>query len=147
VFDVWNFARFGNRKPSDPNNPTTLAGWRELEAKFAPSTVRDEITLTRLQLEYYNAENDAETDAALDRLIAWLNALDPTQRAAYKNAILAKAWMLNPRFGGGMSGEASYTLAETRGDRVLRKEAKRPAELEIARKWVRLSEALGRKKP
>ena len=143
AFDVWNFARFGNRKPSDPNNPTTLAGWRELEAKFAPSTVRDEITLTRLQLEYYNAENDEEADAALDRLIAWLNMLDPTQRAAYKNAILAKAWMLNPRFGGGMSGEASYTLAETRGDRVLRKEAKRPAELEIARKWVRLSEALG----
>ncbi|MBR4833899.1 MAG: hypothetical protein IKU86_06160 [Thermoguttaceae bacterium] len=142
AFDVWNFARFGNRKPSDPNNPTTLDGWRELEAAFSPSTVRDEITLTRLQLEYYNAENGEEADAALDRLIAWLNALDSTQRAAYKNAILAKAWMLNPRFGGGMAEEASYTRAETRGGRILPTN-KIPAEVEIARKWVRLSEALG----
>ncbi|MBR4977129.1 MAG: hypothetical protein IKY61_08730, partial [Thermoguttaceae bacterium] len=34
TFDVWNFVRFGNRKPSDPNNPTTLSGWRKLEADF-----------------------------------------------------------------------------------------------------------------
>ena len=26
TFDVWNFVRFGNRKPSVPNNPTTLDG-------------------------------------------------------------------------------------------------------------------------
>ena len=144
TFDVWNFARFGNRKPSDPNNPTTLDGWRALEAEFSPSTVKDEITLTRLQLEYYDAEDGEGTSAALGRLLAWLDALDPTRRAAYKNAILAKAWMLNPRFGGGMSGTAPYTLAETGRDGGASRGAANGANVEIARKWVRLSEALGR---
>ena len=144
TFDVWKFVRFGNRKPSDPNNPTTLDGWRALEAEFSPSTVKDEITLTRLQLEYYDAEDGEGTSAALGRLLAWLDALDPTRRAAYKNAILAKAWMLNPRFGGGMSGTAPYTLAETGRDGGASRGAANGANVEIARKWVRLSEALGR---
>ncbi len=145
TFDVWNFARFGNRKPSDPNNPTTLSGWRKLEAEFAPSTVKDEITLTRLQLEYYNAEDGG--DAAIDRLVAWLDSLDPTQRAAYKNAIFAKAWKLNPIFGGGMpmEPEPPVSLAEMKDASAATGNAKSAEDIETAKKWVRLSEALGRK--
>ncbi|MBQ6828977.1 MAG: hypothetical protein IJO46_13280, partial [Thermoguttaceae bacterium] len=35
-YSPWFFVRYGNRKPSDPNNPTTIDGWRRLEAEFAP---------------------------------------------------------------------------------------------------------------
>jgi len=83
----WLFIRLGNRKPSDPNNPTTLDGWRALEAKFAPSTLRDEITLTRLQLEYYNATAGPESDAALNVLTAWLRARPEPQRAVLTESL------------------------------------------------------------
>ena len=152
TFDVWNFVRFGNRKPSDPNNPVTVDGWRKLEAEFSPSTVRDEIMLTRLLLEYYSAEVNEEDEAALRRLLAWLDSLDPTQRAAYENAIIAKAWMLNPIFGGGMqafdggmSGPAPIYLAEMSDASGLTRNAKSAEDIEIARKWALLGEALGRK--
>ncbi|MBQ9798809.1 MAG: hypothetical protein IJO40_02580, partial [Thermoguttaceae bacterium] len=78
-FSPWLFARVGNRKPGDPNNPTTLDGWRELENKFAPSTLRDEITFVRLQLEYYAASQGAETEAASKALLAWLTARPEAQ--------------------------------------------------------------------
>jgi hypothetical protein len=145
TFDVWNFARFGNRKPSDPNNPTTLDGWRKLEAEFAPSTVRDEITLTRLLLEYYSAEIYEEEESAFRRLLAWLDSLDTTQRAAYKNAILAKGWMLNPKLGGGMAGSAPVYLAEMNDASGLTGKAKSAKDIEMAQKWALLSKALGRR--
>ena len=140
TFDVWNFVRCGNRKPSDPNNPVTVDGWRNLEAEFSPSTVRDEITLTRLQLEYYNAEDGTETDVALDRLIAWFNTLDPTQRRAYKNAILMKAWMMKkPRddeeMNADMRGRGRMSGMSGMG-------TPREAPLAIAGKWTRLCAAL-----
>ncbi len=59
-FSPWRIVRNGNRKPSDPNNSTTLSGWRYLEKSLAPSTCRDEIRLTRLQLEYYSTKTDAD---------------------------------------------------------------------------------------
>ncbi len=148
-FDVWNFVRFGNRKPSDPNNPTTLEGWRKLEAEFSPSTVRDEITLTRLLLEYYSAEMYEADEAAFRRLLAWLDSLDATQRAAYKNAILAKGWMLNPKLGGGMGmpvnpGETKGAFVETENANVLTGNAKRAPDIKMTQKWLLLSEALGK---
>lgn len=136
TFDIWNFVRFGNRKPSDPNNPTTLSNWRELEAEFSPSTVKDEITLTCLQLEYYNAKDGEASDAALDRLVAWLDSLDPTQRAACKNAILAKVWMLNPKNGGTSKRLAERKLSDA-GPNPLIKTA-----IEMAQKWEQLRVAL-----
>lgn len=136
TFDVWNFARFGNRKPSDPNNPATLDGWRKLEAEFSPSTVKDEITLTRLQLEYYNAEDWPERDAALDRLLAWLEALDPTQRAVYKNAILAKIGMMNPKNGGTSKRLAQRELADAGPNSRIK------TAIKTAQKWEQLRVAL-----
>jgi hypothetical protein len=149
TFDVWNFARFGNRKPSDPNNPTTLDGWRKLEAEFAPSTVRDEITLTRLLLEYYSAEIYEEEESAFRRLLAWLDSLDTTQRATYKNAILAKAWMLNPKLGGGMGmpvnpGKTKGAFVETGNASAVTGNAKRTPDIKMTQKWLLLSEALGK---
>ncbi|MBR4835179.1 MAG: hypothetical protein IKU86_12755 [Thermoguttaceae bacterium] len=86
----WLFVRVGNRKPSDPNNPTTVDDWRRLEAEFAPSTLRDEITLTRLQLEYYDAPEGEATDAALKRLLDWLRDRPEPQRAVLTESLLSK---------------------------------------------------------
>ncbi|MBQ2789012.1 MAG: hypothetical protein IJE97_05190 [Thermoguttaceae bacterium] len=93
-YTPWLVVRYGNRKPSDPNNPKTLDGWRELEAEFSPSTLRDEITLTRLQIEYYNVETEPEADAALKALVAWLDALPDPQRAAMVASITSRRWIV-----------------------------------------------------
>ncbi len=89
-YDPWLFVRIGNRKPSDPNNPTTVDGWRELEAEFAPSTLRDEITLTRLQLEYYDAEEGEASDAALKALVDWTSQRPEPQRVVLSQSLLSK---------------------------------------------------------
>ncbi len=89
-YDPWLFVRVGNRKPSDPNNPTTVDGWRKLEAAFAPSTLRDEITLTRLQLEYYDAEEGEASDAALKALVDWTSQRPEPQRVVLSQSLLSK---------------------------------------------------------
>jgi len=89
-YDPWLFIRVGNRKPSDPNNPTTVDGWRKLEAEFAPSTLRDEITLTRLQLEYYAADEGEASDAALKILVDWLSQRPEPQRVVLSQSLLSK---------------------------------------------------------
>ena len=80
TYDPWMFIRTGNRKPSDPNNPTTLEGWRQLEASLTPSTMRDEVRLTR-QLEYYSAKKGKATENAKNELIEWLKSLPEVQRS------------------------------------------------------------------
>ncbi len=77
------FTRIGARKPTLVDAPPTVDGWRRLEAEFAPSTLRDEITLTRLQLEYYDALQGEKTDAALKRLVDWFKTRPEPQRAAW----------------------------------------------------------------
>jgi len=89
-YDPWLFVRKGFRKPSDPNNPTTVDGWRRLEAEFAPSTLRDEITLTRLQLEYYDADEGEASDAALKALVDWLARRPEPQRAVLSQSLGSK---------------------------------------------------------
>ncbi|MBQ7814614.1 MAG: hypothetical protein IJ387_09020 [Thermoguttaceae bacterium] len=89
-FSPWAFIRPGARKPSTPNNPTTLEGWRALEAEFAPSTLRDEITLTRLQLEYYDAPQGEKSDAALQGLLDWLQNRPEPQRLVLTDFLLSR---------------------------------------------------------
>ncbi|MBR6436222.1 MAG: hypothetical protein IKS45_06925 [Thermoguttaceae bacterium] len=82
-YDPWLFVRLGNRKPCDPNNPTTLNGWRKLEASLTPSTMRDEVRLVRLQLEYYCAKPGVKSDLAKQELDQWLKSLPTPQQAVY----------------------------------------------------------------
>ncbi len=89
-FSPWNFIRSGNRKPSTPNNPITVDGWRRLEAEFAPSTLRDEITLTRLQIEYYDADEGEASDAALKALVDWTSQRPEPQRVVLSQSLLSK---------------------------------------------------------
>ncbi|MBQ6617384.1 MAG: hypothetical protein IJH67_13565 [Thermoguttaceae bacterium] len=89
-YDPWLFVRLGNRKPCDPNNPTTLNGWRKLEASLTPSTMRDEVRLVRLQLEYYCAEPGKESDIAKQELAQWLKSLPTPQQAVYMSFLKSK---------------------------------------------------------
>ena len=97
-FSPWAFIRPGARKPSTPNNPTTLAGWRRLEAEFAPSTLRDEITLTRLQLEYYDAPRGEKSEAALQTLVAWLQNRPEPQRLVLTDFLLSRRYYFDGAF-------------------------------------------------
>ncbi len=85
------FTRIGARKPTLVDAPTTVDGWRRLEAEFAPSTLRDEITLTRLQLEYYDASEGEESDAALEALVDWFKTRPEPQRAAWLFSLKLRA--------------------------------------------------------
>ena len=89
-YDPWLFIRLGNRKPSDPNNPTTLDGWRKLEASLIPSTMRDEIRLTRLQLEYYSSQKGEASEKAKAELIDWLKSLPEVQRTIMTTFLVSK---------------------------------------------------------
>ena len=91
-YDSWLFIRLGNRKPSDPNNPTTLDGWRKLEASLTPSTMRDEIRLTRLQLEYYSAQKGEASEKAKAELIDWLKSLPEVQRTIMTTFLVSKMY-------------------------------------------------------
>lgn len=87
-FDPRAFVRFSFRKPNRPNAPRALTGWRKLEADFAPSTLRDEIILTRLQLEYYDAPDGEASDAALKALVDWLQNRPEPQRDVMSATLL-----------------------------------------------------------
>ena len=94
-FDPRAFVRFSFRKPNRPNAPRDLDGWRKLEAEFSPSTLRDEIVLTRLQLEYYDAPNGEASDAALQTLVDWLQSRPEPQRDVLTDFLLSQRWHFN----------------------------------------------------
>lgn len=87
-YDPWMFIRTGNRKPSDPNNPTTIDGWRTLESNLTPSTLRDEIRFTRLQLEYYNVD-ESSSEIATNTLIKWLQEIPDVQRRMMLSSLIS----------------------------------------------------------
>jgi hypothetical protein len=65
------------RLPGDPNCPETWEGWKELEELLEPSTMRDEIRLTRMMIQYC----DTEDPAVLDELTEWFSGMNEIQRA------------------------------------------------------------------
>jgi len=74
-----NFMRRNNRYPSHPNAPETWQGWKELEDSLTPSTMRDEIRLTRILIQYC----DTEDDAVLDELKEWFADMNEVQRGVF----------------------------------------------------------------
>ena len=87
-YNVSSFVRLGNRKPSDPNSPTSLKGWRELEASLAPSSMRDEIHLTCLLLEYYGSITDKGKAESSQKIADWLESLSDPQRVALSSYLV-----------------------------------------------------------
>lgn len=68
----------GFYKPSSSNAPKTIQGWRDLESSLVPSTMRDEIRMTRLLLEYYDAYGEKQ-DKKLEEIKSWLESLPAAQ--------------------------------------------------------------------
>lgn len=87
-----------------PNNKFRLSspslsgayGWMQelrstaLLSSLAPSTMRDEVRLTRLQLEYYAAEQGAPTERAQAELVDWLKSLPEIQRSVMTTTLVWK---------------------------------------------------------
>ena len=90
TYNPWIFIRVGNRKPSDPNNPRTLKGWRELEASLTPSTMRDEVRLSRFRLEYYAARNATKANEIKKEYRDWLDSLPEVQRVVMERYVYGR---------------------------------------------------------
>ena len=83
----WHFIRLGNRYPADPNAPETWQGWKELEESIAPSTMRDEIHLTRILIQYCDTK-DAEV---LEELEEWFAGMNEIQRTCMARTVREQA--------------------------------------------------------
>lgn len=80
---VSQITRPGNRKPGIPNVPNTLDGWRQLETYFTDSTIRDEIHLTTLLIDYcIDAACDYRNTEKVDAIIDWLENRPYAERLA-----------------------------------------------------------------
>lgn len=80
TYSPWLFVYAGYRKPSDPNNPTTVEGWRDLETSLVPSAMRDEVRLARLRLEYFATRDPDEARKVKKEYDEWLASLPEVQR-------------------------------------------------------------------
>ena len=69
---VWNNG-FTTDYPGAPNFPTTTQGWRALEESLEPSTLRDEIQLTRLLWEYFSAKETIQENKLVE-INAWFES-------------------------------------------------------------------------
>jgi len=77
------FTNLGNRFPGDPNHPATWQGWQELEESLTPSTMRDEIRLTRILIQYC----DTKDPKVLDELREWFAGMNEIQRTAMAKSL------------------------------------------------------------
>jgi len=86
-FSHWYFVRVGNRYPSESNVPETWQGWKELEESLTSSTMRDEIRLTRILIQYC----DTEDDAVLKELKDWFDTMNEVQRTVMAKSLRDRA--------------------------------------------------------
>ena len=68
--------QFTTAYPGNPNCPETWQGWKELEESLVPSTMRDEIRMKRIVIQYC----DTEDSKVLDELTEWLQNMNEIQR-------------------------------------------------------------------
>ena len=77
-YNPWCFIRDGNRKPPVPLCPTTVDDWLELENSLVPGTMRDEIQLTRMLIDYLGTKDDAQIRKRVE-IVQWLKSLPEPQ--------------------------------------------------------------------
>lgn len=87
-YDPQDFIRLGNRYPAAPNAPETWQGWKELEESITPSTMRDEIRLTRILVQYC----DTKDTKVLDELKKWFHSMNEVQRTVMAKNVCDLAW-------------------------------------------------------
>ncbi|MDO4628871.1 MAG: hypothetical protein Q4C70_06775 [Planctomycetia bacterium] len=93
----WQYAtiRGGLSKPSPEGLPKTVVGWKRLEEMLAEGTLRDEITFTRMFLEYLETcatmKTETEWEKELQPMNEWLQKLPQIQRYAMLRQFSRKA--------------------------------------------------------
>jgi len=70
------FMSHKNRYPNTFNAPETWRGWKDLEERISPSTMRDEIRLTRMLIQYC----DTKDKKVLEDLKEWFANMNEVQR-------------------------------------------------------------------
>ena len=75
LFVFFTVQRFGPLQHTRNRDLPTLSAWREFEAKLSPGTLRDEIRLGRIQVQYL----DGDKEAALNELRDWFAVMEPIQ--------------------------------------------------------------------
>ena len=81
------FHRTGNRYPTYPNAPVTWQGWKELEESLEPSTMRDEIRMTRICIQYLQTKDDS----VFEELKEWFSDMAEPQRTVMTKDVLTRA--------------------------------------------------------
>jgi len=92
----WFFVRIGNRYPNYPVAPETWQEWQKLEESLTPSTMRDEIRLSRILIQYC----DTEDDAVLKELKDWFDTMNEIQRTVMAKSLrnlAMESWELRDR--------------------------------------------------
>jgi len=80
---IWQCAHFGNDYPNYPYAPKTWEGWKELEESITPSTMRDDIRLTRIVIQYC----DTIDEKVLDELKEWFSDMNEIQRVVMAKSL------------------------------------------------------------
>jgi len=86
-YSPWDFITLGNRCPGDPNAPETWQGWKKLEESLTSSTMRDEIRLTRILIQY-SATKQA---SVLKELKEWFTDMNEIQRTVMAKSLRDRA--------------------------------------------------------
>lgn len=73
----------GVMSPRTCDLPNTVEGWRDLEERFSTSTLKDEITLIRLIVEYYASEREQTSDEAFAKIFEFIDSRPEAQRCAF----------------------------------------------------------------
>ena len=84
---IWCCIHRGNHYPNYPNAPETWQGWKELEESISPSTMRDEIRLTRILIQYC----DTKDKKVLVELKEWFAGMNEVQRICMAKSIQDRA--------------------------------------------------------
>ena len=75
LFLFFTPTKFGALQHTRNRELPTLSAWREFEAKLSLGTLRDEIRLGRIQVQYL----DGDKEAALNELREWFAVMEPIQ--------------------------------------------------------------------
>jgi NADH:ubiquinone oxidoreductase subunit len=86
-FRHWLFVRIVNFYPDISSIPATWQGWKDLEDSLTPSTMKDEIRLARIVIQFC----DTEDAAVLKELKEWFDGMHDVQRTVLATSLLHKA--------------------------------------------------------
>ena len=86
-FSHWYFVQNFNLYPNTLDIPETWQGWKALEDSLSPSTMRDEIRLTRILIQYC----DTQDEKVLDELKTWFDVMNEVQRTVMAKSIRDRA--------------------------------------------------------